>query len=309
MPKQINKDNVRRVIRNQGDKSFTPDDIAYESQVSSASAYLLIKELMDMGEVVLDHKDGRRMYYALKDKSGQAAAPSEHSILSLPVDDRFKYIAGIADMVIGGVSPSALITGIAGIGKTYLVRNRFELAGHKEGIDYHFVTGHSSPMGLYRFLYEHRDATIVFDDCDSVFKDAIAVNLLKSALDSYDVRKVNWVSERMPDDLEPEFNFEGSIIFISNLDESRIDEAVKSRTFVIDLQLTRKEIVEYMRSIVDVIEPDMTKQAKLEVIDYLDDVKDAFKQFNLRTFIKVARIRKGSAMTGIDWKKMALVLD
>lgn len=308
MPKVINKDNVRRIIRTQGDKSFTPDDIGFQANVSSASAYVLIKELMGMGEVVVDHKDGRRMYYALTDKS-KAQTPSQNSILSLPVEDRFKYIAGIADMVINGVSPSALITGIAGIGKTYLVKERFELAGKQEGIDFHFVTGHSSPMGLYRYLYEHRDSTIVFDDCDSVFKDAIAVNLLKSALDSYDVRKVNWVSERMPDDLESEFEFEGSIIFISNLDESRIDEAVKSRTFVIDLQLTRKEIVEYMKSIADVIEPDMKLKDKHEVIDYLNDVKDTFKQFNLRTFIKVARIRKGATMAGIDWRKMALVLD
>jgi hypothetical protein len=161
-------------------------------------------------------------------------------------------------------------------------------------------------MGLYRFLYEHRDAVCVFDDCD--YRDEIAINILKSALDSYDVRKVNWQSERMPDDLEKEFEFEGSIIFITNRDAASIDEAIKSRTFVINLQMSRREICEYMREIAANIEPDTDLALKLEVIDYLDEVRDHFEQFNLRTLIRASRVRRGISGPGQDWKKAVLVM-
>lgn len=306
MPIKVDKGTIKTVIAGQKDATFTTDDIAYQSQVSPSTAYLTIKEMIGMGAVKVDHKDGRRIYYALSDC--KIDMPKTNSIMSIPPAERFRYIAGLTDMVIQGASPSLLITGVAGIGKTYMVRERFRKLGKKEGHDFHFVTGHSSPMGLYKYLHDHREATIVFDDCDSVFKDDIAVNILKSALDSYDVRKVNWQSARMPEGVESEFNFEGSVIFISNLDEARIDEAVKSRTYVIDLQMSRKEIVEYMASILDHICPEICHTDKFEVLQYLDEVRDHFKQFNLRTLIKVARIKASIGQT-MDWKKMALLLD
>jgi hypothetical protein len=304
MPKKIDKKAIRESIMSQGDKCFTPDDIAFQTQVSPASAYLMIKELSSCGIVKVDHKDGRRLYYSLNEDEVQ----QKNDILSIPPKERFEYISHLTDMVINGYSPSLLITGISGIGKTFLVKDRFKEMGKRDGHDYHFVSGHSSPMGLYRFLHDHRDQVCVFDDCDSVFGDAIAINILKSALDSYDVRKVSWQSARMPEDLEPEFRFEGSVIFISNLDESRIDEAVKSRTYVIDLQMSRKEVFDYMVSISDKLCPEVAVTDKKEVLEYLDDVKEHFKQFNLRTFIKVARM-KASVGANVDWRKMALILD
>ena len=77
---------------------------------------------------------------------------------------------------------------------------------------------------------------------------------------------------------------------------------------VIDLQMTRKEIVEYMSGIAKVIEPKMSLDHKVEVLSYLDKNRDSFKQFNIRTFIKACRIRS-SAHKGVDWKKMLMVLD
>jgi len=301
---------VKQIVLAMSDgKTFTKDDLAYQAGVSIGCAYLAIKEMQAARLVVMDHKDGQAMHYSKTSEAASdgAAATAAKGILSLTVEERFDYISSITDMVINGISPSALITGVAGIGKTFLVKKCFDDAGQKEGIDFHFVKGHSTAMGLYRYLYEHRDATCVFDDCD--FKgDDIAINILKSALDSYDVRKISWQSERMPEDLEKEFEFKGSIIFITNKDASEIDEAVKSRTFVINLQMSRKEIVEYMREIADDIEPQIDLGLKLEVIDYLDEVRDHFEQFNLRTLIKATRVRRGINGPNQDWKKAVLVM-
>jgi hypothetical protein len=201
-----------------------------------------------------------------------------------------------------------MVTGISGIGKTYTVKSRLKANGLREGHDYHFVSGHSSPLGLYRFLYEHRDSIIVFDDCDSIFEHQNAIDLLKASLDMYTTRTVHWQSSRMPDDLECEFDFEGQIIFVSNLDSSQIDNAVKSRTMVIDLQMSRKELCEYMKSIIHVIEPSMSEEYKLEVLAFLADNYESYDQFNLRTLVKTCKLRKRAAKRDIDWKKMSHVL-
>ena len=208
---QIDKNNLVHAILSQTD-TFTPDDLAKRINYSRSAIYTMIKnDLLPSGKVILDRKDGHRMYYAVSGKMGRSEGVSPvalaKNIMSLSVVERFSCINDLTEMVVEGISPSIMITGIAGIGKTYLVKNLLKGLGKVEGDDYHFVSGHSSPMGLYRFLYEHRDATIVFDDCDSVFENDTSINILKSALDSYDVRKVCWMSCKMPEDLENSFDF------------------------------------------------------------------------------------------------------
>ena len=193
----INKDKLRNDILSQP-KSFTPENISMAAQVSRSAAYTMIRKLQGEGKVIIDSKDGGRMLYAVVSGNGQAQLRKGQSILSLSPAERFQHTENLIDMILNKISPSLMITGIAGIGKTYLVKERFKANNLKEGMDFHMVSGHSSPMGLYKFLHDHSDSMIVFDDCDSVFKDETSINILKSALDSYDVRKVCWCSARMP---------------------------------------------------------------------------------------------------------------
>lgn len=307
MPKIVDKEAVRRAILAQN-QPFTPDTIARMGVSTPSYAYNLIREMIGIGNVNIQHKDGRRIFYGVVNRQGQQAIQNNKGILGLAPAERFKYVGHCIDMVVDKVSPSLLVTGVAGIGKSYLVRQRLENGGLTEGDEWHLMGGHSSPMGLYKFLHDHCDSTIVFDDCDSVFKDETSINILKSALDSFAVRRVCWQSARMPEDLEPQFEFTGQIIFISNMDACQIDEAVKSRTIVIDLQMSRTEICEYLHELTPVIEPQMDMIEKNEVLKYLEDNCQAFENFNIRTFIKACRIRKSADKHGNDWKKMIMVV-
>ena len=87
------------------------------------------------------------------------------------------------------------------------------------------VKGYATPKALYGTLWEHRDKTIIFDDCDSVLKDAVSLNLLKGALDSYDKRTISWLQKGfIEDNLPNSFEFQGNIIFISNMSSDKLDQ-------------------------------------------------------------------------------------
>ena len=59
----INKDKLRDNILVQN-KPYTPDAIAMSANVSRSAAYMVIKELIGEGKVILDSKDGHKMFYA-----------------------------------------------------------------------------------------------------------------------------------------------------------------------------------------------------------------------------------------------------
>ena len=303
MPKTVDRNKVRRVILSQ-EKTFTPEDIAEEAQISRATCYNIIKDMMPH-EVKLDHKDGRRMYYGLASQTANGGTSKGHtSIMDLSPAERFEYVRDLTQMVAQGISPSALISGLSGIGKTYTVLEVLAGMGWEKGVDFEMVKGHSTPMSLYRTLFEHSTNVILYDDCDAIFEDRLACNILKAALDSYGERTVHWRSERLPDDLEKEFNFEGSIIAVTNKTAEELDEAIKSRTLVVDLQMSRPEICDYIETIFDTIGEGLSHDQISEILNGLRENIDQFEQFNIRTFLKACRIYKGAASLGKDWTRM-----
>jgi hypothetical protein len=175
------------------------------------------------------------------------------------INQRFSFVEKLVSMVADGVQPSAIITGEGGLGKTYTVTKTLESKGYKDISDladfqvgsiintrkcFTMVKGYSTPKGLYRTLFENNKSIIVFDDCDSVLKDPVALNILKSALDSYGKRIISWNADMKDDDLPRSFNFEGRVIFISNMDDGKIDQAIRSRSMRIDLTMTNEQKIE-----------------------------------------------------------------
>jgi len=158
------------------------------------------------------------------------------------INARFGFVEQLVGMVADGVQPSAVITGEGGLGKTYTVVKTLKDKGYTDISDladfqvgsvvsmrkaFKMVKGYSTAKGLYRTLFENNKGIVVFDDCDAVLKDPVALNVLKSALDSYGKRIISWNADFRDDDLPRSFNFEGRVIFISNLDEGKIDQAIR----------------------------------------------------------------------------------
>jgi hypothetical protein len=238
------------------------------------------------------------------------------------INQRFDFLKKTVKMVAKGIQASAVISGSGGLGKSYSVRKALLEAGledlsiavAQEGArinrsrSFVVVKGYSTAKGLFRTLYENNDGVVIFDDCDSVLKDPVALNLLKSALDSYDTRVISWNADMRDEDLPRSFLFTGRVIFISNMTEDRIDQAIRSRSAVIDVTMDSKEIVDRMAVMIEDEEfmPQFDLEHKKDALVFISEKKEKMKEINLRTLITVAKVR-ASDEDG-TWQQMATYL-
>jgi hypothetical protein len=217
------------------------------------------------------------------------------------ISQRFEFLGNLTQMVIGGVTPSLIIVGEGGLGKTHSVTQSIKNTDMGES-DYVFFKGYSTARGLYNTLFDNNGKLIVFDDCDSVLEDKVALNILKSALDSYETRTISWMAKMNKNDVYPQqFNFTGRIIFISNKSKEDMNEAILSRSLTVDLTMTPTDKIDRMSAILGSILPEYTLDAKVEALDFLKTVKDEVS-LNMRMLIMVTKMR---ATYPNNWRDMA----
>ena len=160
----------------------------------------------------------------------------------------------------------------------------------------------------------------MFDDCDSAFDTQEGRNLFKNATDTKKIRKVSWakVSEVYfdPKDLDDEeieekvangyfpkyFNFEGKIIFISNLNKNKLDPdgALRTRAFLVDVDPTNEDIVNFMKKICNTIPLEegltLSNQERMDVVEL---IASTGKDLNLRKLVRGLNIRAAGMA---DWQ-------
>ena len=223
--------------------------------------------------------------------------------------EMFTNLERLTKMVGRGIQPSLVVTGGAGMGKTHLVKQTLADMGLDESTDFVHFKGRATPAGLFITLYENSDKIIVLDDCDSVFKDDDAVNILKGALDSYDSRKISYITSKPLKDtdgneLPRHFEFTGRIIFISNIAQSKLDEAIRSRSFVADIDMTQDQMFTRIEQLMPKMETRIPIAAKQQALALMKELNVEFSglDVNLRSFIKAARI----CAMGFDNPKMMI---
>ena len=238
------------------------------------------------------------------DKNNTKAIIAKNPLNKFSIADRYKFLFQYTTMVINSIVPSMIVTGNPGFSKTFRTFRTIKEAGLKKDIDYHVVKGYSTAKSLYRVMYDFRTRLLIFDDCDSILLSATASNLLKAGLDSHEPRTLSWRSEKPNPDLPPEFDFEGRIIFISNLTRDRLNEAVISRSIFVDLTFYKvEEKLEY----IDMVSKEMEGDKKLikECMDLIKDVtvaENCGNWVNVRSLIRVLKIREAFKD---DWKGLA----
>jgi hypothetical protein len=220
-----------------------------------------------------------------------------------------------------------IVSGPPGVGKSFGVEKIVEkatlfdqIAGKRLRAE--VIKGSTSALGLYCQLYKYSDENcmLVFDDCDSILLDDVALNLLKGALDSGKKRKISWLSdshmlrrEGVPD----QFEFKGSVIFITNLKFDTMKsqklrdhlDALQSRCHYLDLTLdTMRDKVLRIKQIANdgelFADYGFEQCVQDEIIEFLDENKNKMREMSLRMAIKIADLRKSFPL---KWKSMAQV--
>ena len=222
----------------------------------------------------------------------------------LPIHERLTLLSQAVEMVASKLSPSLILVGPPGLGKTYEVTRTLRALGLERDHDYFLIKGYASARGLYETLFRHNGCILVFDDCDNALTDAVAVELLKGALDSYDVRTIAWLTAtKGGGQIPPCFNFTGAVIFISNRVLADIDEAVHNRSLVIDLQMSRAEILERMETLLPRVEINATAEQRRLAMNFIRRWASNIQQLSLRTLIYVLRIIQANPR---NWERLAI---
>lgn len=249
-------------------------------------------------------------------KETPAAQVASAAAAEFPINDRFDFTEQLVTMVATGQTASTVLVGEGGLGKSYTVVKALKAAGLRDITEleqgavvaprtaFRVVKGFSTAKGLYRMLFENRNAIIVLDDIDSILKDLDAVNLLKGALDSYDKRIISWNTNVADDGLPRSFEFTGGVVFISNMKLEKIDQAIRSRSMIVDLSMTTDQKLERMETIMHAPEfmEGVALSMKQDALSTIKQYKSIAKEISLRTLINVTKIR---ASGNKNWAALA----
>jgi hypothetical protein len=241
------------------------------------------------------------------------------------IRERFDILHEMTKATVTGDIRAMIVSGPPGVGKSFGVEQEIDkatmfdkLAGKRLRAE--VVKGSATPIGLYKTLYKYSDANcvVVFDDCDSILLDDVALNLLKGALDSGKKRKISWLSESRAlahDGIPDSFEFKGSAIFITNLKFDKMKsqklrdhlDALQSRCHYLDLTLDtmRDKILRIRQIATDGVlfaDYDFEPCVQDEIIDFMNTNQNRLREMSLRMAIKIADLRK---MSVTNWKRLA----
>lgn len=222
-----------------------------------------------------------------------------------------------------GTVKGIVLFGPPGVGKTFNVTA--VLGAYNQLINagcdplFNVISGFMTTTHLYIMLYENRHANnvLVLDDIDSVFCDGESLNLLKKALDTTGDRTISYLAESKAlrdRGIPNSFDFEGSVILITNIDfyktrgkiKAHLD-AIISRCHYLDLTISSKrDKMLWLKEIA--IEQGMLKKKGLseeeanEIVGYIDENQDRMRELSLRMILKISDLKVASKD---DWREIA----
>lgn len=238
----------------------------------------------------------------------------------LVFEEQLKDLESVTKLLISGAAYSMFVAGRPGSGKTFTLEKVLHAAGKTDGDGYFKISGSGSPIGLYKALYQNRTGILLVDDADSLLDNQEARNLIKAATDTKKERKLNWMkkggkefydpsteSEDDGEDSEEEkiptnFIFTGKFIMITNLQMNKLDPdgALRTRSFVVNINPTDLELVEFMVKLAPSIKLEdglsLTSEERNEVTSLIKDMAGKRKDLSLRNLVRGLNIRA----SGID---------
>ena len=219
----------------------------------------------------------------------------------------FKQMRHYISMVTKGIQSSLILCGAPGVGKTYNVTEQLKKAGYTiDKGNLKMIKGKCTARELYVSLYNYRskNSIILVDDADSIVGPKApedCINILKGALDTTASDKGRLVTYAIAtkitaDDgtiIPKEFFYQGGIIIITNYNAGQLDTALRSRSFIQDINFTTEELLQIIRSKMKFIDPEhLSDHSKNKAYNFLEKLANSNIQMeiSLRTFGSCARL-------------------
>lgn len=223
--------------------------------------------------------------------------------------DKIKLLHNYLDMTTKGYNNSLIIVGRAGLGKTYSTLNILkELKS-----PFAYKSGYTTPLGLYKWLYEHKDSVVVLDDLEGLMTNESAIALLKTALwESNGKRLVSYeTTSKLMEGVPSVFEFKGKIIILANeLHDNNAGESYKallSRAVNFELRFSHKEILDISDKIL------ASRRLPKEIVNKVKDIikKDIneVSSFNLRLLDRLIKMVEYNKSNARELFKASLSID
>lgn len=221
-----------------------------------------------------------------------------------------------------------VVTGAPGVGKSYNVHEELD---NTPNARYHIIGGGISAIGLYKLGYQYRNPgnVLVMDDSDGIFKDEEALNVLKALCDTSLQRQVSWYKESAAlkaeggeGDIPQQYDFNGAMIFISNLNmQAEIDrgnskyvphfEALMSRALYLDLQLFSPQArylwVKHVATVGKIFRRENVSDATGEqILNWIGQHRDSLRELSVRTVTKMCQIVSDNPTEWRDYGRVLL---
>jgi hypothetical protein len=254
----------------------------------------------------------------------EASKPKQRSDSQILSDlkERFDILSLLTKGAVAKNIRAMVVTGAPGVGKTYTVEQILE----HSNVPHEIVRGSLSALHLYMLAYNYRKpgSVIVLDDADSIFNDEDALNILKALCDTSSSRKVSYMKEApqlKENDIPQSFEFNGAMIFISNLDfQTFVDEgknkyaahfeALMSRSLYLDLRLhNRDELGVWVNHIAQAGKifdrENVPQNLRTPILSFLDNHRHDLRELSIRTLMKLCGLAKDNPAR---WESIARVL-
>lgn len=252
----------------------------------------------------------------------KTATPRDDAEVLKDLIKRFGMLDKLTRGCISNDIRSMIVVGAPGVGKTFTVESILE---NTPDLKYEIVKGGLSAVELYKMGYRNRrpGSVVIIDDADSIFSDEEGLSILKAMCDSSSTRRVSWLKDSSTlreDEVPQTYDFQGSFIFISNIDFQRyIDtggnkyvvhfEALMSRSLYLDLRVHDRQAislwVEHVATHGKMFAKESVSEAVgRDILAFLKKNRDDLREYSLRTAVKLC----GLAKSHDDWKDMAQVL-
>jgi len=221
------------------------------------------------------------------------------------VEKKQQTLANMAKMIAQSQYHSLFCISGGGAGKTWTIGRTL----NEQGQDWLLLNSHCTALQLYRILFLNRanNSILFFDDCDGMYRSAVHLGLLRSALYGQPDRIVTYHSSQLPDDLPSSFETTSRFIFCANQvpKSNPMFDAVLTRCLVYRMDLSNDEIIEQFRVLSENGYPGCPAEAAAEIVEFIEQFGTE-RQLSMRLLTPAIRIYKFCTEQGMDWQPVLL---